>query len=90
MSVASTTYAAAGTTGPIANKNIKALNGRGQVRQEKARGPDSGQQETWDAVDTVFNNLGQGPPSSRGLTASVQDRPCSALPPSMRSGARKQ
>jgi RHS repeat-associated protein len=61
MSVTSTTYLAAGApeNGAIADQTIKLLNGNGQVRQEKARGPDSGQNQTWDVVDTIYNNLGQ-------------------------------
>src|SRR5258708_35526197 len=56
MSVKSTTYL---STEVIADQSIKYLNGHGQVRLEKARGPDSGGNETWDAVSTIYNNLGQ-------------------------------
>ena len=61
MTVTSTTYLAAGApdNGAIADQSVKLLNGAGQVRQEKARGPNNGQNETWDAVDTIYNNLGQ-------------------------------
>ena len=61
MTVTSTTYLAAGAPGygAIADQSVKLLNGAGQVRQEKARGPDSGQNQTWDVVDTLYNNLGQ-------------------------------
>ncbi len=59
MTVTSTTYPTTGVGGAIADQNVKLLNGAGQVRQEKARGPDNGQNQTWDAVDTIYNNLGQ-------------------------------
>ncbi len=59
MTVSARTYLAPGVNSAIADENVKYLNGRGQVRQEKARGPDNGQSQTWDAVDTIFNNLGQ-------------------------------
>jgi len=65
MTVTSTTYLAAGVNGLIADQNVKLLNGMGQVRQEKARGPDNGQNQTWDAVDTIYNNLGQVAQQSR-------------------------
>src|SRR2546429_508606 len=58
MTVTSMTYFSAGN-GAIADQSIKLLNGIGQVRQEQARGPDNGQNQTWDAVDTIYNNLGQ-------------------------------
>jgi len=38
-----------------ADENVKYLNGRGQVRQEKALGANS----VWDFVDTVYGNMGQ-------------------------------
>jgi RHS repeat-associated protein len=59
MTVTSTTYLASGEGGGIADQNVKFLNGVGQVRQEKARGPDNGSSQTWDFVDTIYNNLGQ-------------------------------
>lgn len=60
MTVTATTYLEAHPTHTtIADQNIKYLNGQGQVRVEKARGPDSGGNQTWDEVDTTFNNLGQ-------------------------------
>lgn len=37
------------------DENVKYLNGRGQVRQEKALGTNS----VWDFVDTLYNNMGQ-------------------------------
>jgi RHS repeat-associated protein len=61
MQVTSTTYSE--VHGPdetaIVDRTVKLLNGNGQVRQEKALFAINGQQETWDAVDTVFNNLRQ-------------------------------
>jgi RHS repeat-associated protein len=54
MTVTSTTYLA-GEGGGIADQGVKYLNGIGQVRQEKARGVNN----TWDFVDTIYNNLGQ-------------------------------
>lgn len=45
--------------GGIADQNEKYLNGTGQVRIEKARGPDNNGNQTWDEVDTTYNNLGQ-------------------------------
>ncbi|MGZ8844876.1 MAG: RHS repeat-associated core domain-containing protein [Pyrinomonadaceae bacterium] len=55
MTVSSTTYLASGEGGGIADQSVKYLNGMGQVRQEKARGVNN----TWDLVDTIYNNLGQ-------------------------------
>ena len=60
MSIAATTYVAAGEGGGIANKNVKLLNGRGQIRQEQALGANN----VWDFVDTIYNSLGQ-PKSER-------------------------
>ena len=61
MQVTTTTYSE--VHGPnetaIAGRTVKLLNGNGQVRQEKALSAINGQQEIWDAVDTVFDNLGQ-------------------------------
>jgi RHS repeat-associated protein len=65
MTVTSTTYPTAGTGGAIADQSVKMLNGAGQVRVEKARGPDSGGNQTWDEVDTIYNNLGQVSQQSR-------------------------
>jgi RHS repeat-associated protein len=59
MTVTSTTYLSAGTSGTIGDQSVKYLNGRGQVRLETARGPDSGSSQTWDAVHTIYDNLGQ-------------------------------
>ena len=67
MQVTTTTYSEPHVVNEtaIADQNIKLFNGNGQVRQEKARGPDSGQQQTWDAVDTIYNNMGQIEQQSR-------------------------
>ena len=67
MQVTATTYSephVANETA-IAGQNIKLLNGNGQVWQEKARGPDNGQQQTWDAIDTIYNNMRQIAQQSR-------------------------
>ena len=55
MTVSSTTYLAPGEGGGIADQTVKTMNGQGEVRQESALGANN----TWDFVDTVFNNLGQ-------------------------------
>jgi RHS repeat-associated protein len=55
MSVTETTYLSSADGGAISNKNIKASNGLGKVRQEQALGANN----IWDIVDTVYNNLGQ-------------------------------
>lgn len=55
MTVTSTTYLAPSEGDGIADQSVKYLNGIGQVRQEKARGVNN----TWDFVDTIYNNLGQ-------------------------------
>ena len=56
MTVTSTTYLEAHPTdATIANKTMKLLNGRGQVRQEKALGANS----VWDLVDTSYDQMGQ-------------------------------
>lgn len=55
MSVTATTYLAAGEGGGISDKNVKLLNGRGQVRQEQALGANN----VWDFVDTTYNSVGQ-------------------------------
>jgi RHS repeat-associated protein len=55
MSITSTSYLASGEGGGIADKNVKLLNGRGQVRQEQALGANS----VWDFVDTTYTSLGQ-------------------------------
>ncbi|MGH9932407.1 MAG: hypothetical protein ACREA9_24655, partial [Pyrinomonadaceae bacterium] len=44
----------------LADQSIKLLNGRGQVRQEKALGVG-----VWDFVDTIYDNLGQVSQQSR-------------------------
>jgi len=62
MTVTSTTYLEAHPTHTtIGDKNIKYLNGQGQVRIEKALGVNN----TWDEVDTTYNNLGQVSQQSR-------------------------
>jgi hypothetical protein len=56
MSKTETTYLQAHPTHTtITEQNVKLLNGRGQVRQEKALGAGG----VWDLVDAVYNNLGQ-------------------------------
>jgi RHS repeat-associated protein len=56
MSVTETTYLEAHPTHTtIADQNVKLLNGRGQVRQEKALGANS----VWDFVDTIFDSMGR-------------------------------
>ena len=52
MSVTATTYAADST---IADQNVKLLNGRGQVRREKALGVNN----VWDMVDVQYDALGR-------------------------------
>ena len=61
MQVTAITYSEVHSPGEtaIAAKRVTLLNGNGQVRHERALAAMNGQQETWDAVDTVFNNLGQ-------------------------------
>jgi RHS repeat-associated protein len=72
MTVASTTYLAAGEGGGIADQSVKYLNGLGLVRQEKGRGPNNGQPPPWDAVDTTYNNLGQVSQQSRPYRLGVE------------------
>ena len=55
MNVTQSTYMASADGGGLADQNIKYVNGRGKVRQEKALAAGS----TWDIVDTVYNNTGQ-------------------------------
>lgn len=59
MTHTQTAYLASADGGGITDQNVKYLNGAGQVRRESARGPNDGQNQTWDAVDTIYNNLGQ-------------------------------
>ena len=59
MTLTQTTYLVSADGGGIAAQNVRYLNGAGQVRRESARGPNEGQNQTWDAVDTIYNNLGQ-------------------------------
>jgi RHS repeat-associated protein len=61
MSVTSTTYVTPGTGGAIAEQRTQLLNGRGQVRQEQARGASG----VWDLVDLVYDNMGQITQQSR-------------------------
>ena len=61
MTLTTTSYLTAGLNGPIANENVKLLNGRGQVRQEKALGPG----DIWDYVDTAYDGMGQVSQQSR-------------------------
>ena len=55
MNVTQTTYLASADGGGLADQNVKYVNGRGKVRQEKAQAAGS----TWDIVDTVYNNMSQ-------------------------------
>ena len=73
MTVSAITYLAPGYPdyGAIADQNIKYLNGRGQVRIEKVRGPDSGG-ETWDELDTTYDNFGQIYQQSKPYRAGVE------------------
>ena len=55
MSVTQSTYMASADGGGLTDQNIKYVNGRGKVRQEKALAAGS----TWDIVDTIYNNMAQ-------------------------------
>ena len=55
MKVTTTTSLSPADGGVIANKNVKLLNGRAQVRQEQALGANN----IWDLVDTVYDQMGQ-------------------------------
>ncbi|HEY2964438.1 MAG TPA: RHS repeat-associated core domain-containing protein, partial [Pyrinomonadaceae bacterium] len=55
MTATTTTYLATAEGGGVASQNVKYLNGRGQLRQEKALGAGG----VWDFVDTTYNNMGQ-------------------------------
>jgi RHS repeat-associated protein len=62
MSVTETTYLESHPTHTtIAQQNVKFLNGRGQVRQEKALGANG----VWDFVDVVYDSMGQVSQQSR-------------------------
>jgi len=61
MTVTQTAYLAAVDGGVIADQSVKTLNGRGQIRQERALGAGG----VWDYVDTVFDNMGQVSQQSR-------------------------
>jgi len=68
MTVTSTTYLSSLDGGGIADQNIKYLNGQGQVRIEKALGVNN----TWDEVDTTYNNLGQVYQQSRPFRVGAE------------------
>jgi RHS repeat-associated protein len=56
MSVSTITYLESHPTHTnVADSKIKLLNGRGQVREEKAMGANG----VWDLVDTVYDNMGE-------------------------------
>jgi RHS repeat-associated protein len=56
MSVTQITYLEPHLTeATIADKNVKLLNGRGQVRQEQALGANN----VWDYVDAIYTNMGE-------------------------------
>lgn len=56
MNVTATTYLESHPThATIADQNVKLLNGRGQVRQERALGAGG----VWDIVDAVYDNMGR-------------------------------
>src|ERR1700754_2027443 len=55
LSVTTTSYLASADGGGVADQNVKLMNGRGAVRQEKALGVGG----VWDIVDTVYDNMGQ-------------------------------
>jgi RHS repeat-associated protein len=61
LSTTTTTYLSSGDGGGIADQNVKLLNGRGAVRQEKALGVGG----VWDIVDTVYDNMGQATQQTR-------------------------
>ena len=56
MTITTTSYLASGApdNGAIASQSVKYMNGRAQVRQERALAPGS----LWDIVDTVYTNMG--------------------------------
>ncbi|HKV35771.1 MAG TPA: RHS repeat-associated core domain-containing protein [Pyrinomonadaceae bacterium] len=55
LSITTTSYLASADGGAIADQNVKYLNGRGTVRQEKALGVGG----VWDIVDTTYDSMGQ-------------------------------
>src|SRR6201991_339867 len=61
ITITTTTYLAASEGGSIAEQNVKYLNGRGQVWQEKALGAGG----VFDFVNTIYNNMGQVSQQSR-------------------------
>jgi RHS repeat-associated protein len=61
MTVESRTYLTSGQTGTIADDNVKYLNGRGQVRLEKALGVSN----IWDYVETDYGSMGEVTQQSR-------------------------
>jgi RHS repeat-associated protein len=56
MTITTTSYLASGAPdyGAITNQNVKYMNGRGQVRQERALASGG----LWDIVDTTYTNMG--------------------------------
>ena len=65
MSVTQSTYLASGDGGGLTDQNIKYMNGRGKVRQEKALAAGS----AWDVVDTSYNNMNAVSQQSRPYRA---------------------
>ena len=55
LNTTSTIYLSAAEGGGVAAQNVKYVNGRKQVRQEKFLAPGS----VWDIVDTVYESMGQ-------------------------------
>ena len=55
LSTTSTTYLSAAEGGGVAAQNVKYMNGRRQLRQEKNLAPGS----AWDIVDMVYESMGQ-------------------------------
>jgi len=61
LTVTKTAYAVAHTAGEtaIAEQNIKLLDGRSKIRQEKALTKNAQGQDAWDAVDIVYDSMGR-------------------------------
>jgi len=55
LNMTTTTYRAPSDTGALAGQNVRFLNGRGQVRQEKSLGVGG----AWDIVDTIYDSMGR-------------------------------
>jgi RHS repeat-associated protein len=68
MAITSTAYLSPSEGSAIADQNVRFLNGRGQLRQEKALGPNS----AWDVVDTIYNTMGQPFQQSRPYRLGVE------------------